>query len=58
MEQLFNKCVYRAYAEQLKAALQEAGVKANRLVPYGLGGLAPAGRGDRAGRVELVKIDP
>ncbi|OZY85079.1 DUF4892 domain-containing protein [Cellvibrio mixtus] len=47
-----------AYAEQLKAALQEAGVKANRLVPYGLGGLAPAGRGDRAGRVELVKIDP
>jgi hypothetical protein len=47
-----------AYAEQLKAALQEVGVKANRLVPYGLGGLAPAGRGDRAGRVELVKIDP
>ncbi|HEX7764562.1 MAG TPA: DUF4892 domain-containing protein [Cellvibrio sp.] len=47
-----------AYAEQLKVALQERGVKANRLVPYGLGGLAPAGRGDRAGRVELVKIDP
>lgn len=47
-----------AYAEQLNAALQEAGVKANRLVPYGLGGLAPAGRGDRTGRVELVKIDP
>lgn len=47
----------QAYAEQLKAALQDAGIKAERLVVYGLGGLAPAGRGDRAGRVELVKIN-
>lgn len=47
----------QAYAEQLKAALQGAGIKAERLVTYGLGGLAPAGRGDRAGRVELVKIN-
>jgi hypothetical protein len=46
----------QAYAGQLKAALQEAGISGDRLVPYGLGGLAPAGRGDRAGRVELVKV--
>lgn len=44
------------YAEQLKAALQEQGVDAGRLSTYGLGSLAPAGRGDRGGRVEVVKI--
>lgn len=44
------------YAEQLMAALIEAGIKEDRLAVYGLGGLAPAGRGDRSARVELVKI--
>ncbi len=46
----------QSYADQLTAALVEAGVKAERLTSYGLGSLAPAGRGDRSGRVELVKI--
>jgi hypothetical protein len=46
----------QAYAEQLKAALEKAGIKSDRLIAYGLGGLAPAGRGDRMGRVELVKV--
>lgn len=46
----------RAYAEQLIAALVDAGVSGNRLVPYGIGGLAPAGKGDRSARVEIVKI--
>lgn len=45
------------YAEQLSAALQEKGVMANRLSAYGIGGLAPAGRGDRSARVEVVKIN-
>ncbi len=45
-----------AYAEQLKTAVQEAGIGADRLVSYGVGGLAPAGKGDRTARVELVKI--
>ncbi len=43
-----------AYAEQLKAVLVEKGVAAIRVTTYGLGGLAPAGRGDRAARVEVV----
>ena len=45
------------YAEQLSAALQEKGVMANRLSTYGIGGLAPAGRGDRSARVEVVKMN-
>lgn len=44
------------YADQLKAALQEAGVASARMTTYGLGGLAPAGRGDREARVEIVLI--
>lgn len=46
----------RVYADQLKAALQEKGVTASRMTTYGLGSLAPAGRGDRNARVEVVRI--
>lgn len=45
------------YAEQLKAALQEKGVAAARLTTFGIGSLAPAGRGDRSARVEVVKVN-
>jgi len=43
-------------AEQIKAALVAAGVDAKRLQVFGLGSLAPAGRGDRSARVEVVKV--
>jgi len=46
----------RKNAEQIKAALVAAGVNAKRLQTFGLGSLAPAGRGDRSARVEIVKI--
>ena len=46
-----------AYAEQIKSALVEKEIEKNRLQVYGLGGLAPAGKGDRAARVEVVKVD-
>lgn len=42
-------------AEQIKLALVAAGVDEKRLQTYGLGSLAPAGRGDRSARVEVVK---
>lgn len=45
------------YAQQLKSALQEKGIAAARLTTYGIGSLAPAGRGDRSARVEVVKIN-
>lgn len=45
------------YADQLKVALQEKGVAAERIKTYGVGSLAPAGRGDRNARVEVVKIN-
>lgn len=45
------------YAQQIKTALMEKGIEAKRLNVYGLGSLAPAGRGDRSARVEIVKID-
>lgn len=45
------------YAAQLKAALQEKGIAAARMTTYGVGSLAPAGRGDRSARVEVVKIN-
>ncbi len=44
----------QVYAEQLKVSLEEKGVVATRMTAYGLGGLAPAGRGDRVARVEVV----
>lgn len=46
----------QVYADQLKVALQAKGVAASRLTTYGLGSLAPAGRGDRSARVEVVRI--
>lgn len=45
-----------ANAEQIKAALVAAGISAGRLQTYGVGSLAPAGRGDRKARVEVVKL--
>lgn len=42
-------------AEQVKSALVAAGVDAKRLRVFGVGSLAPAGRGDRSARVEVVK---
>lgn len=45
------------YANQLKAALQEKGIVSARITTYGMGSLAPAGRGDRNARVEVVKIN-
>lgn len=44
------------YAEQLKAELIGKGIAEKRLRSYGVGSLAPAGRGDRSARVEIVKI--
>lgn len=43
-------------AEHIKAALVAAGVDAKRLLTFGFGALAPAGRGDRSARVEVVKL--
>ena len=43
-------------AKQIKQALVDAGVGENRLQTYGVGGLAPAGRGDKNARVEIVKL--
>lgn len=45
------------YTQQLKSALQEKGIAAARVTTYGIGSLAPAGRGDRSARVEVVKIN-
>lgn len=42
------------YAQQLKTALVAAGIPQARLAVHGLGGLAPAGRGDSGARVEVV----
>jgi hypothetical protein len=46
----------KEYAEQLKAALVAQGADPKRLRTFGVGGLAPAGKGDRQARVEVVKI--
>lgn len=46
----------RLYAEQLKAALVVQGITADRLMVFGLGSLAPAGRGDLSARVEVVLL--
>jgi hypothetical protein len=45
------------YAVQLKTAVQEKGIAAARMTTYGIGSLAPAGRGDRSARVEVVKTN-
>jgi len=45
-----------AYARQLKAALTDKGVEAERLETHGLGSLAPAGKGDRSARIEVVRL--
>lgn len=45
------------YAEQIKTALREKGVAGARISTFGLGGLAPAGRGDRDARVEVVVLN-
>lgn len=45
-----------AYAQQLRATLVEAGIDEDRLYVHGLGGLAPAGRGDRSARIEVVRL--
>lgn len=47
----------QAYADQLKAELQKAGVAAARMSTFGLGGLSPAGRGERSARVEVVRLN-
>lgn len=47
----------KGYADQVKAALVAKGIDKSRINVYGLGGLAPAGRGDRVARVEIVKIE-
>ncbi|MDQ2075518.1 DUF4892 domain-containing protein [Marinimicrobium sp. ABcell2] len=44
------------YAQALQAALQEEGVESGRLEAFGLGGLAPARRGERSARVEVVLL--
>lgn len=43
-------------AEQIKTALVAAGVNEKRIQTFGIGSLAPAGRGDRSARVEVVKL--
>lgn len=44
-------------AEQIKVALVAEGVAERRLQTFGVGSLAPAGRGDRNARVEIVKLN-
>lgn len=47
----------KKYAEQIKAALVTQGIDPKRVQTFGVGSLAPAGRGDRDVRVEVVKIN-
>lgn len=44
------------WAEHLKKALIGAGIDAGRLETHGLGSLAPAGRGERSARIEVVLL--
>lgn len=44
------------YAQNLKQALVEQGVESARLEAHGVGSLAPAGRGERSARIELVLL--
>ena len=45
-----------AYARQVRGQLVNKGVAESRIKVFGVGGLAPAGRGDRSARVEVVLI--
>lgn len=44
------------YARHLMKALTEKGIAPERLEVFGLGGLAPAGRGERSARIEVVLL--
>lgn len=44
------------YAQELQAALRAAGVDSARLESFGLGSLAPARRGERSARIEVVLL--
>ncbi len=52
-----QQMVSKKYAEQIKAALVTQGIDPKRAQTFGIGSLAPAGRGDRDVRVEVVKIN-
>jgi len=45
-----------SYAQELQAALRTAGVEDERLESFGLGSLAPARRGERSARIEVVLL--
>ena len=45
-----------AYAQAVKAQLVAGGIAADKLQVHGLGSLAPAGRGDKTFRVDLVPL--
>ncbi|WP_347329544.1 DUF4892 domain-containing protein [Marinimicrobium locisalis] len=45
-----------AYAKKVRQTLKEKGIDEERVSVYGLGGLAPAGRGERNARVEVVRL--
>lgn len=46
----------KIYAERLQAGLAAKGIDADRMAIFGLGSLAPAGRGDLSARVEVVLL--
>jgi len=48
--------VSKKYAETLKATLVREGISATRIEIYGIGSLAPAGRGNQSARVEVVRL--
>lgn len=47
----------RQYARRVRERLTEQGIDGERLEAFGLGRLAPAGRGERSARVEVVLLD-
>lgn len=44
------------YAEQVREKLKARGVEEERIQVFGLGSLAPAGKGERSARVEVVRL--
>lgn len=44
------------YAQEVRETLKEKGISEERVSVYGLGSLAPAGRGERSARVEVVRL--